>query len=367
MLLFIQANNFRNFANFSLEPSKNFNLLFGANGSGKSSILESIYFLALARSFRTHLTTPVVAHKKTLATVFGSVRDKNGLTLSMGIQKTRNGNTEIHFNGELVKTAVPLAKELPVILINPDSYSLIHEGPLVRRRFLNWALFHVEQSFILIWRNFQKCLKQRNMALKQGLPLKEIQLWNKEFIELNLSLDRMYMEYVEKLAPETEDILKQLTNIKGISLKYYSGWNKEKSLESLLKENFFREQQQGYTSVGIHRGDLKIKFNELVANEVLSRGEQKLLIFAMQLAQANLLDKVAGIKSIYLIDDIAAELDSGHRKKIIEFLISLDAQVFLTCLEQEQLFGDLPLTGLKIFHIQKGQIIEVAGSLPKNL
>jgi DNA replication and repair protein RecF len=358
MLLSIEANNFRNFTNFSLKPSKNFNLIFGLNGSGKSSLLESIYFLALARSFRTHLTNPVVTHQKSATTIFGSVKDENDLTLVMGIQKARNGNTEIHFNGELIKTSVPIAKKLPIILINPDSYCLIHEGPLVRRQFLSWALFHVEQSFISIWRNFQKCLKQRNMALKQGLPVNEIQLWNKEFIQLGLSLDQMYAEYVEKLAPEIEYILKQLTNINGISIKYYSGWNKEKSLETLLKENFFREQQQGHTLVGPHRSDLKIKFNESAASEILSRGEQKLLIFAMYLAQANLLNKLAGVKSIYLIDDIAAELDSGHRKRIIEFLTSLDAQVFLTCLEREQLFIDLPKEGLKMFHVEQGQIVE---------
>ena len=185
------------------------------------------------------------------------------------------------------------------------------------------------------------------MALKKGLPLKEIQLWDTEFIQLSLNLDCMYLNYIEKLTMEIEGIFKQLTNKEGISLKYYSGWNKKHPLEALLMENFYREQEQGYTTIGPHRLDLRIKINEFFAREVLSRGEQKLLIFSMQLAQASLLNKVAGIKSIYLIDDIAAESDLVHRRRIIEFLASLDVQVFLTCLEQKADIFRFTFRGIK--------------------
>lgn len=358
MLIFIEANDFRNLSHFSFEPSSGFNLIFGSNGSGKSSILESIYFLSLMRSFRTSLTTSIISNKMPLTTVFGSIRDKNNLTASIGVQKTRSSSTEIHLNGESVKTAIPLAKLLPIILINPDSYSLIHDGPLIKRQFLNWALFHVEPSFFLTWKNFQRCLKQRNTALKKGLSLKETQLWDKEFVEFSLVLDGMYLKYTEELSRETQNILAQLTTIRGLSLEYYSGWNKGKSLESLLRENFLREQQYGYTLAGPHRGDLKIKFNNTPVSEVFSRGEQKLLIFAMHLAQANLLNKIAAVKSVYLIDDIAAELDATHRKTIVEFLISLEAQVFLTCLELEQV-SEIPSSNLKRFHVEHGRVSEV--------
>lgn len=356
MLAFIEANDFRNFAKFSLELSPKFNVISGLNGSGKSTILESIYFLSLARSFRTHVTNHVIQYQKNTTVVSGVIRDSNNLKVNVGVQKKRNGETEIHVNGEASKTPISLAKLLPAILLNPDSYTLIHGGPVARRQFLNWAVFHVEQSFISIWKNFHRCLKQRNTALKTGLSVTEVQFWDKEFIELSLMLDKLYLNYVESLTPEVQDILRDLTNLDGISLEYYSGWNKAASLDNLLKESSFRERQQGYTLIGPHRADLKITFKGSSAQEILSRGEQKLLVFAMQLAQARLLDKIAGIKVVYLIDDLAAELDAAHRKKIIDFLISLDAQVFLTCLDPQQIYSELPLSDLKMFHVEHGVV-----------
>lgn len=355
MLTTIKADHFRNFTSFSLEPSPEFNLIFGLNGSGKSSILETIYFLSLARSFRTHLTTPIISHEQPHATLFGTIENENHLKTSIGIQKTRNEAVNIHINGEPIRSNLDLARLLPVILINPDSYELLHGGPLGRRQFLNWALFHVEQIFVSTWRNFQRCLKQRNMALKTGLPINEIQLWDKEFVELSFVLDKLYVEYIEKLVDELQSILPVLTNLNGLTISYYPGWNREKSLEIQLKEGIHRERQQGFTAAGPHRADLKIYINGVLAQDILSRGEQKLFIFAMQLAQASLLKKLAGINSVYLIDDMAAELDNIHRKKIIDFFISLDAQVFLTCLEREQVLGDLPEAS-KVFHVERGVV-----------
>jgi len=355
MLVFIEAKDFRNFAQFSIEPSPRFNIICGLNGSGKSSVLEAVYFLALARSFRTHLTTHIIQHQKALTTVFGTIKNDSSLKTAVGIQKARSGGTEIHINGELSKTAISLAKILPTILINPDSYELIHGGPNARRHFLNWGAFHVEQSFISIWRSFQRCLKQRNTALKMELPLREVQFWDNEFVNLSLALDQIYLGYVEKLIPEVQSIIVSLTDLEGLSLEYYSGWSHQDSLEYLLKNNSAREQQQHCTLFGPHRADLKINFKGAPAQEILSRGEQKLLIFALQLAQAKLLNKMVGTKAIYLIDDMAAELDASHRKKIVDFLISLDAQVFLTCLEPKQLSFDIPSEELKMFYVEHGK------------
>lgn len=357
MLEFIEANNFRNFSNFSLKPVPRFNLIFGENGSGKSSILESIYFLSLARSFRTYLTNPVISHNMPFSTLFGTL-NFNHLKTSIGIKKTLNDSMEIRINGEVSKAAITLAKLLPVILINPDSYQLIHGGPSLRRQFMNWGTFHMEHSFIAVWKNFQRCLKQRNAALKMGLSQKEIQLWDNEFVELSLALDTIYLAYVEKLIPELQRILSILIDLEGLSVEYYSGWERNEILGNCLKESFLKERQQKRTLFGAHRADLKIYFKGFFAHEILSRGEQKLLIFAMQLAQASLLNNSSGRKVIYLIDDVAAELDISHRKKIVDFLTSLDSQVFLTCLESEQLATDLPVNTSKMFHVEHGNIKE---------
>ncbi|MBX9714001.1 MAG: DNA replication and repair protein RecF, partial [Pseudomonadaceae bacterium] len=158
----------RNLHPATLSPSPRINILSGANGSGKTSLLEAIHLLGLARSFRSSRLLPVIQHEVDECTVFGQVALAQGGLSSLGISRNRLGELHIRIDGENVRSAAQLAETLPLQLINPDSFRLLEGVPKIRRQFLDWGVFHVEPRFLPAWQRLQKALRQRNSWLRRG-------------------------------------------------------------------------------------------------------------------------------------------------------------------------------------------------------
>lgn len=352
----LKSANFRNLIDLSLEPAEQFNLIYGQNGSGKSSILEAIYFLSLGRSFRSHLASRIINYEQSKLSIFGLVNQPSGAQISLGIEKTRSGKIRTKVANETATSVAELAKILPLQLINPDSYQLLSAGPRQRRQFLDWGVFHVEQSFFPLWQRFQRILKQRNSALQQQSVPDQIKIWDIEFIETAKELSQLRERYVDQLKPVVMELLQDLIELNDLSITYYPGWNVERGLEDILNSCLNRDLMLGYTQFGPQRADVLIKINNIPAEDVLSRGEQKLLVCALQLAQGLLLWKLADKRCIYLLDDIAAELDNNRRQKIMDVLKTLQAQVFVTAVDKD-IFSDLiQQVPHKLFHVKQGSV-----------
>lgn len=352
----LKASHFRNLIDLNLEPCEQFNLIYGTNGSGKSSILEAIYFLSLGRSFRSHLASRIINYDQSKLSIFGLVTEQSGAQISLGIEKSRSGKIRTKIANEAASSVAELAKILPLQLINPDSYQLLSAGPRQRRQFLDWGVFHVEQSFFPLWQRFQRILKQRNSALQQQTAPDQIKVWDIEFIETAQALSQLRENYIEQLKPVVAGLLKDLIELNDLTITYYPGWNTERGLSDILNSYLHRDLMLGYTQFGPQRADILIKINNIPAEDVLSRGEQKLLVCALQLAQGMLLWQLADKRCIYMLDDIAAELDSNRRRRIIDVLKSLQAQVFITAVDSE-VFSDLiDQTPHKLFHVEHGEV-----------
>lgn len=123
------------------------NILYGDNGSGKTSVLEAIHLLGLARSFRSARLQPVIQYEEAACTVFGQVMLANGIASNLGISRERQGEFTIRIDGQNARSAAQLAETLPLQLINPDSFRLLEGAPKIRRQFLDWGVFHVEPRF----------------------------------------------------------------------------------------------------------------------------------------------------------------------------------------------------------------------------
>lgn len=352
----LKATNFRNFSALDIEPGEHFNLIYGANGSGKTSILEAIHYISLGRSFRTHLCNRIILYDSSAFSVFGLVKNQEAPSMPVGIEKSRNSKTKIKISNEMVPSAAELAKILPLQIINPDSYLLLSAGPRHRRQFLDWGVFHVEQRFFSVWQRFQRVLKQRNSALQQGVVAAQVMAWNKELIPYAEELAELRANYLQQLIPVVTKILTELIQLNDLTITYEQGWDKQSNLEEILAASFKRDSMQGYTQYGPQRADVIIKSNNMPVEDVLSRGEQKLLVCALKLAQGILLHQLTGKRCIYLLDDLAAELDSKHRQRIVEVLADLKAQVFITAVDAHTIGELLHQWPTKVFHVEHGAI-----------
>lgn len=350
----------RNLHPVTLSPSPRINILYGANGSGKTSVLEAVHLLGLARSFRSVRLQPVIQHEQAACTVFGAVDQAEGGTRNLGVSRERNGDFTIRIDGQNAKSAAQLAEILPLQLINPDSFRLLEGAPKIRRQFLDWGVFHGEPRFLTTWQRLQKALKQRNSWLRHGtLDAASQAAWDRELCLASADIDEYRQAYIKALKPVFEQTLQELVELKGLSLSYYRGWDKERDLSDVLASSLLRDQQMGHTQAGPQRADLRLRLGGHNAAEILSRGQQKLVVCALRIAQGHLVSQARRGQCIYLVDDLPSELDEQHRRSLCRLLEELRCQVFITCVDHELLReGWQTNTPVAVFHVEHGCITQ---------
>lgn len=354
-LNYLEASGFRNLIELGISPCPTVNLIFGENASGKTSFLETIYYLAHGRSFLTNKTRDLINVDSDRMHIFSKIQNDQGNEIPAGVMHDRE-KLLIKLNGEKINRLADLAIQLPVIAIHPESHQLISGGPKQRRQFIDWGLFHVEQSFHTSWQRYQKALKQRNAALRTHQPVNTFHIWDQQMIEAAAVIDRLRSEYVkslQQLIGESHLILEE----KKITIDYYRGWNREQELDDVLNQSLKTDLERGFTHAGPHRADLRFKINGLNAETAVSRGQQKTLVVLLRLLQAMLFNRATGKNCLILFDDLPAELDSGHRQKILKMMSELPAQLFITSIEKDAV--DLSLwPEHKMFHVEHGRVSE---------
>ncbi|WP_158965321.1 DNA replication/repair protein RecF [Paraglaciecola sp. L3A3] len=356
----VQVSSFRNIKDLSLKPNKKLNIFIGENGSGKSSILEAVHYLGFARSFRTTKHKNVIQSGESSFTVFCTTfEESQSESKKLGLYRDRNDICTVNINGDKKQRATELASHLPIQIFTPQSSDLLLGAPKLRRTYLDWLLFHVEQPFNYEVQIFRKSLKQLNSIYKKFTTSQERQYW----IELFQKQGEIVSKYRESLVQERLIALINL-NLKdflpefSLEISYYRGWEKGTTLADALVRNFERDQRNGFVSVGPHKADLRIKAQGLPAQELLSRGQLRMLVAAMQLAQTQYLHEKTGKTSIFLLDDIGAELDEEKRKVFISKLNASDSQLFVTAIDLNELNFLNNYNDKTVFHVEHGQVRE---------
>lgn len=352
----LSIRQLRNITSIDLQPGSGINIIHGANGSGKTSILEAIHLLGLARSFRSSQLKPLIQHGTDTATVFAHLSNR----VNLGISRSLKGNGEIRIDGKTVKGAASLAQQLPIQLFNPDTFRILEGSPASRRQFIDWGVFHVEHPFLDHWRLARKSLQQRNALLKRGAAKEELMPWTRSFIEQSDAVDRLRSGYLERLLPHVNRVLTSLLPDAGvIRFRYERGWDSGEDLGEVLATAIDRDRRYGHTHYGFHRAELRILMDDggQDAAEILSRGQQKLVVCALKIAQGMLLQSDNEMGCIYLIDDLPSELDVQNRTRLCKLIEQLQSQVFITCIEPESLSSpwseDLEM---RLFHVKHGRI-----------
>ncbi|MDX1491343.1 MAG: DNA replication/repair protein RecF [Pseudohongiellaceae bacterium] len=353
----LEVARLRNLTEVRLKPSDSINILFGVNGSGKTSLLEAVHLLGLGRSFRSSKLDPIIQDSAEDSIVFGKL--SSGVDL--GLLKSRRGGHTLKLRGEKQRNWAEAARHLPILVINSDTFSLLEGSPKVRRRFMDWGVFHVEHSFIGNWRRLSKCIAQRNLLLKHRSPdISQIKAWDRELIPLAELVDQARASFFEAFLPIFHEVLSSLIDLPDLSVRYYRGWPKDEALSDALSASLNRDIKYGATQVGPHRSDIVVRVGSLGAADVLSRGQQKLLVCALKISQGLLLERELAMKSVYLVDDLPSELDDKNRSKVCALLDRLDSQVFLSCVDPEDVEKYWSKNRLpRKFHVEHGKITQV--------
>jgi DNA replication and repair protein RecF len=313
------------YAKFILHPQCN--LFFGPNGSGKTTLLEAIYLLCSGHSFRTREVSPLVNHYHESFTVFARTVKQD----TVSIQKSISGPTQVKLNGQSCTSSSDLARFLPCQVFYQDIFQIIDTGPATRRILLDWGMFHVEHTYHMVWKAYRMVLKQRNALLRQKANRALFAPWDKQLVELAIELDRMRDSYFKVWSSEFQQVLGSLTDVP-CSISYYKGWDRKqsgKSLAEVLDAHFNQDIQRQFTHVGPHQADIAFDLSSKKAKLLLSRGQQKVVLIALKLAQAKLVPKMC----LYLFDDIAAELDDHHLTRVIDYLTTVSGQLFFTAFD----------------------------------
>jgi DNA replication and repair protein RecF len=328
------------------------NVIFGGNASGKTSLLEAIFFLGRGRSFRSSRNELLIRTGAPCFMLQASIR-AGGPPRLLGIRFGPEGIEGRH-GGERIGGVAELAVLFPVQAIDPEVHRLVDGGPQERRRFLDWGVFHVEPSFVNQWRRFQRALRQRNAALRAGESPAAVQAWDPELAETGEAVARHRQSYVDGLRLSVMEIGQRLLG-GDVEVGLHRGWSADRSLGDALAQSFSRDRERGLTHVGPHRADLTIGVHGQPARDRVSRGQQKLLAATLLLGQlAHDAAKGASVAAL-LVDDPAAELDLPSLGRMIDEVLPLPVQLFLTALDAENpVLARLP-EGRR-FHVEHGQV-----------
>ncbi len=344
----------RNLKAVALQELQPFNVFYGPNGSGKTSILEAIHLLATGRFFRTHIPKNYIQNETANAIVFAQ-----SATEKIGMQKLLSGEQLIKVNGDHIATQGQLAKLLPLQHIDPQSTDIIDHGAKPRRQLIDWLMFHVEPEFYHAWQYYSRALKQRNSLLKsrRNISLNELEPWNKMLGEYGEMLHSQRSGIFEQWKVYFEQDLKHLLPDVEVQLEYSPGFHTELGLLNDLTVHHQKDVDRRYTEYGPHRADLRLKTTLGDADVVLSRGQKKLLIMALKLSQIAMLH-ACNKETVVLLDDLTAELDLTAQRRLIERLSQLGSQVFITTLEHESVKKHLHDLSIfyQLFNVENGQV-----------
>lgn len=343
--------NVRNIASAQLTLHAGVNLFVGPNGAGKTALLEAVHLLFCGRSFRTSRSESLVRRGEDRLSVGASCRDDGLGAVRLGHLRDR-GRVEQRRDGQPVRLASALAALLPIQLLLPDQADLVFGAPGSRRQWLDWGTFHSRHDHALTLRAYQRALRHRNVLLRRR-DLATLGPWSEQVADLGERVDLARRRHFEDVSATVHRCVAGLNAEVGITVRYDAGWEGG-ALASALAANLERDTRTGATSVGPHRADLHIFSHGQPAAAVLSRGQGKIIASALRLAQAQHLMGSAK-RSLFLIDDVGAELDDDHGRRLFGSLGEMACQILATSvrLESARALRALPT---RVFHVEQGEV-----------
>jgi len=348
-LLELSVSDLRSIEHAELALGPGLTVVWGCNGSGKTSLIEAMFILGRGRSFRTRNSERLIRDGQDRLRVTGHVVEGIGGRQRLSVEVSRAGSAA-RIAGRPADSLAELSQAFAVQVIEPGVHRLIEEGGYRRRRWMDWAVFHVEPHFVETWVRYTRALKQRNAALKTSPA--DAAVWDPELARLGESIASSRERLMERLQPYWREAVAALSGL-DVELHPMRGWAQDHTLIEALAASRSRDQTRQLTHPGPHRADVAVRLHGRPARDVLSRGQQKLVAAAMTLAQLRLLQDASQITPTLLLDDPAAELDGERLERFIGEVARLRCQLVVTSLRPEsRLFG----TPERTFRVEQGRV-----------
>ncbi len=352
----LRVDALRNLRAVELQPGPGINLFTGANGAGKTSLLEAVYLLSHGRSFRSGSREVLVREGGGTPVLYAEVFWNGGSLRRLGL--TREGRAwRGRVDGSDVDTLATLLRGIVVVCFEPGSHALISGPSEERRSFLDWTLFHVEPRYLDIARRYRRALKQRNVLLRSSAAPDLLTPWDLELASVGTQLtawrEAFVRHWAERLARETAQLIGELG---APVVEFESGWDRSLDLAEALERNRGHDLERGHTRVGPHRADWAIWFPAAPRREYLSRGQEKACALACVLAQAAMLREALGESPVVCLDDLASELDRAHQAQVVSRLVADESQVWITGTDDLSALAD-HASRVTRFHVEQGQVV----------
>lgn len=361
----LEISYFRNLSNVVVELGSGVNFFYGDNGAGKTALLEAVHLLCRGRSFRTQRARSLIQTQADMLAVRALAVDELRGPVTLAMSKDRQAHTELKVDGERERRLSEAARLTPLQVMLPDISELVFGQPGVRRHWLDWGTFHVKPEYLVALREYLRVLKQRNAVLKDAhRPDAELRPWTEKLIAAALAVTDLREGYLKALEPHFQAAMVALAPELAIALEFQRGWPNADStgtdsLEKLLGDSAEREVKLGATQWGPHRADVELRVDAVKASTLLSRGQGKMVASALKISQAALLATQTQRSTVFLIDDVGAELDAGHNARFFELLKDLDCQILANSTQAPA--DDLAEAAntLRVFHVERGSVVAV--------
>lgn len=341
------------------------NFLLGANGAGKTSVLEAVHLLSYGRSFRAGGRDVLIRRGAESARVFAELVGPDGARTRLGIE--RSGQSwRGRMNDADLGQLHELFRRCPVACFEPGSHELISGASEGRRALLDWGVFHVEPNFLPAWRRYQRALRQRNALLRDQAPDDWFAPWEREMAESAVVVAQMRTEYALALAEAIRVTASELlAEFSGLKFELASGWRDDPPMEATtaadrLATERGRDRLRGHTRRGPHRADWSLVFDQIGRREHLSRGQEKLCALTVILAQLECLRRLRDDWPVLLLDDLGSELDAEHQARVLDWMRNRPVQVLISGVEYPPALRD---GEARLFHVEQGRVKPITGIL----
>lgn len=327
--------NYKNIEAKTFDFDKKINCFVGNNGIGKTNILDSIYHLALGKSYFNPISSQNIRHGEDFMVVEGGF-EKNDKKESIVCSLKRGQNKILKKNGKAYEKFSDHIGYIPLVIISPSDRDLIIEGSSTRRKFMDSVISQSNKSYLTQIINYQKIVSQRNallkyFALNHTFDAETLSVYNQQMCELATPIFKARKAFIEEFTPIFKDRYQTISSGTELVDVVYQSTLLDSELETQLAENIQRDRVLQYTSCGIHKDDLRFEIDGHPIKKFGSQGQQKSFLIALKLAQFDFIKNQSNVPPILLLDDVFDKLDEERVAHIIKLVDDSEfGQIFIS-------------------------------------